>query len=346
MSEPSTALSDSIAWTIRSLALVLLIIAGLWLLSGFRTIEPGSQAVVEICGRIVRVEQKPGRVWVWPAPFSRITLLSAPDRHLQHDVGVLSFAGDWADKQDVYKQIASEDDMGEVYEKLIEKGHKDGLTPREDGSYILTADNAICHVRGQVIYSIQDPVAFLTRQDALALHLDRFFARGVIFQSSRHSLEMLLTKSLGEVKTAIAQQMNQSLGEQGLDFGILIERVDMQMTLPVRAQRSFDRAQEAQAKASQTVAQAKTRARSIATESVTMSANIRNGAQAFAEETQARALSHTQPIEAILSATTERSQLQERLYRETMAAILKRVDKVTLVPPDKDIRLLLPGDVQ
>ena len=314
MSKRVVAVGEAVTLALR--VLVVLIIGGalVWLASGIRRVETGMWAVVSRCGAVVR-DQGPGLLLAWPQPFETVALIPGPERQLSLTVDTLT---------DV-----------------------DRNRPRSN-SYVLTGDAGLAHVLATVTYHLSEPRTYVVQSVGVEPALRRVVADALIDTCGRRRLDGVLVASLdattaGEDEAAASRErLRQDLVDaithhlRTLQLGVIVNRVDLTVSLPLMARTAFASVAAAEAEAASLIASARTEAER-GLQSARSNADQRIAdAQARARELQTRATIATATVRALIVTQdpAERSLLLTRLWRERLEAIVRKAGGVLAIAPE------------
>lgn len=331
-----TPLSAALRSAFRLLYAVVAVLAVVWLVSGIKPVEPGTQAVIYRLGAIDRVVTS-GLALALPRPIEEVVLVPSGERQL-------SLAVDRLD-------LLNRDNGGSLPAGV-------GLDPRKDGGFALTGDAGVVHLRGSITYSVSDAREYVLARERVPQALTRAFLASTIAACARRNLDGVmvaspdsqnqaqnesLAQSRERLRGDIITDTNHRLAELGL--GISASRVDLTANLPDGAKPSFDAVIAAESSAAKEIAEARTAAAKLNQETEAARAAILSAATAKAQETITAARLATDKIRSVLAESSpERRQLLiTRLYRERIEAIIKSAGGTITVPEGQPARLYLPG---
>ena len=145
------SLADALRVSFLILKLAMLLLVVLYLLSGFFNVREQEMAVRLRFGRIVgergeQVLSPGGPYFSWPYPFEQV--VTVPSSPQQLDLNT-SF---WYETDVSHAGVSASD-----LQSLVGP-----LNPEKDGS-LLTGDAEVVHARWSVIYTVDDPIGYLTR---------------------------------------------------------------------------------------------------------------------------------------------------------------------------------------
>ncbi len=331
-------LSAALHSAFRLLYLVVAVLAVVWLASGIRSVDPGTQAVVYRLGAIERVVTS-GLALAWPRPFEEVVFVPGADRQLSLEVTRLDL-------------LERDSSGGTITPVGI------GLDPRKDGGFALTGDAGVVHLRGSLAYVVDDARTYVLARERVPSALTRVFLAATIAACAQRGLDGVMVASPDSLNQAqnesvaqsrerlrgdIVTDMNRRLATLGL--GVAVSRVDLTAYLPDRAKPSFDAVIAAESSAAKEIAEARTAATKLLQETDAARSAIISAATAKAQETITAARVATNRINSVLAEDSpERRQLLiTRLYRERMETIIKNAGGTVTVPDGQSAKLFVPG---
>ncbi len=331
----ATPLSAALTTAFRFLYVVVAVLAAVWLTSGIRSIESGSQAVIYRLGAVDRTVG-PGLAIAWPRPFEEVVPVPGPDRQLSLTVDRLDLAGR---------------DSGAIAPGA-------GLDPRKDGGYALTGDAGVVHLKGALTWQVSDAKAYVVARERVEAAISRAFLAATIAACAGRSLDGVMVASPDVASQAqnesmalsrehlrldIAGGINQRLA--GIGLGVTVHRVDLTAFLPDQARPAFDAVIAAEGSAAKEIAEARTFAVTAAQDSEAKATGIRAAARGRAAQVIAKARIDTNRLRELLAEQDpeRRSLALNRIYREKLATIIQRAGSVVTVPPGEPARVWVPG---
>jgi regulator of protease activity HflC (stomatin/prohibitin superfamily) len=327
-------LLQSVVIGFRAVYAAIALMAVIWLVSNVHQIAPDSQAVVMRLGRIDRT-QEAGLLIAWPRPIEEVRLLPGPDRQLSQTVRELPLTGG-----------------------IALPAAADASSPR--GAPYLTGDGNVVLLEATLLYRITDAKAFVLADNHIAPALDRLFRATAVRVTAGHVLNDYLVVRTGNpanasitalrsaVRDELLKGMNQRLQElasANAGLGIEIQRIDMTALLPPDAKVAFDAVLTAAQTADQNVASARTEAEQKRQSADRQRDELIRAAQATASEMITKAGVDTATIMALAAEETAatRNTVLLRAYRDSVAKVMAKVGSVTVVDPESQTRLVLPG---
>lgn len=237
MDPANQSLADALRITFRLVQLAMLVLAGLFLLSGFQTVRENESGIRLVFGRIDRDQLPPGFQFSWPYPVGEIVKVRT---------GLVSLTEDRA------FWPALRGDSRDI--PLDQYPRRAALDPATEGS-VLTADKNIAHTRWTIVYRRERPSEYAQSiypadEESIVRAAVR---RGVVRAVSQTTIDELLKLSGGEdgsvPQTArrVAQAMLDDIGS-----GIRIEQLELEQQMPPAILRdAFSAVQSAESRASQ-----------------------------------------------------------------------------------------------
>jgi len=231
------SLADSLRVMMWLLQAGMLILAGLYVLSGIQTVREGEQGIRLLFGRKQATNLEPGATWSAPYPLGELVKVGQGERSLLID-------------RDFWQYVEAGGDPSP--EKLVPKV---SLKPFEGGTgSVLTADGNIAHTRWRVTYSRGDAAKYaqnvLNQQEEENL-VRAAAKRGIVHAASRVGIEQLLRQGMDQ-EGGIARFATQ-VAQQTLDAsesGLRIDRLDPLDTIPPSSVKAdFARVQSAESNA-------------------------------------------------------------------------------------------------
>ncbi len=286
----------------RAVGLVVLVLAALWLASGFYRVLPEEQGVVLRFGKLNR-ETGPGLHYHLPAPIESV-LTPQVTRVSRIEIGFRSGGAP--------------------------TGRTSGNRDVTDESLMLTGDENIIDVNFVVLWKIQDAADFLFNirepEDTVKATAESV-VREIIGQTP---IVQATTEGRRLIETRAREQLQTLMNNYGA--GIAIDEVQLQKADPPpevidafrdvqRAQADRERAQnEAEAYSNDIIPRARGEAE-----------RILQDAQAYKQESIARATGEGQRFDAVLAAYRKAKDVTTtRMYIETMQDVLSGASKVVI----------------
>lgn len=348
------ALEQAVSWGFRFLFIGVGLLALGWIKSGFVVIESGNRAVVMRFGEVVRISES-GLVWSWPRPIDTVIIVPGTERQLTQTVTALDLNLETNNTET--STTNTETTTKDTEAAALLQAQEIPLDQRKNG-YALSGDGGVVQVSGTVFYQVTDAAAYVLAQERLSQVLERTFLSSAIAAVATRQLDGVVVVNANaatdngqnsaanmreQLRGDIRSAMNNRL--QFLDVGIAISRIDLITNLPARARPAFDQVLAAEAEAARILASARTDAETYRQQGERDSTEIKQDAEAKANELRAQATVATAGILALSAERSpqQRSLLLTRLYRERLEGILRRAGLVSVVDGREPVRLILPG---
>ncbi len=252
------ARSQALAEALRSsFTIVKLLMIGLVVVffgSGFFTVGPQERAIKLRFGKPVDEDDKallgPGAHWAWPSPIDEVVRI--PMGQVQTAPSTIG----WYATTSLKEAAGSEQEPGP------------SLNPAIDG-YLLTGDQNIIHVRGNVLYRISEPVLRFTFGFANASNLvQNAFNNALLYAAARMNVDDAL-KDISGFKEKVDARLKYLIAQQQLS--VVVDQINLQPIPPRRLKADFERVlaalvnrdksmNEARSYANQTVSRARSEA--------------------------------------------------------------------------------------
>lgn len=229
--DPATqSLSDALKITYRIVQLGVLILVGLYALSGFRTVREGEKGIRLRFGAVQDQGITPGFRFSWPEPFGELIKVQTSTQDLIID-------------DDFFPELTAEEKkaLAEKGTPALNDGGRDKLNPELDGSNIM-GDGNIAHTRWAVRYHREDSEKVVQNIDpesekALVLSAVK---RGIVRAMASITIDELLTGTVEEGKGAAyvrIEKRTMDVAQETLDkiqSGITLDVVSMTARIPPR----------------------------------------------------------------------------------------------------------------
>lgn len=195
---------------LKNLKWILIALFILYILSGFFTIKQNEIGIIELFGKIINSNVKPGISWT--LPFCKITKVSVKE------VKTLKL-----------------DDFAREYEEGSQAALYNGTTDLTP--YCITGDNNIVTISLLIKYTIQNPVNYIYRIKDNKEFLRGICASTVVKFISKISVDQILTYGKENMIVTIKQQI-----QNELDYyksGIHIDFIELNSVLPPEEVQSY-----------------------------------------------------------------------------------------------------------
>lgn len=237
MDPANQSLADALRIISRILSVTMAVLALLFILSGFQSIQEGEKGITLLFGKVTGTDLKPGFQFSFPRPMGELLHISTGVRQQDVDTAFWPFLTE-ADKRVSIEQLPS----------------KPSLNPGLDGS-LITSDEALAHTRWSAVYSRSNIESYARnilpdQEDAI---VRAAVERGVVQAVAQTKIDTLLKQSAGDegsVATRATQIAQQTLDD--MSAGIHIDQLQLKDRMPpVRVRDAFARVQSAESRAAQ-----------------------------------------------------------------------------------------------
>jgi modulator of FtsH protease HflK len=336
----SQALAEALRGSFVIVKFVMIVLAIVFLVSGFFTVGTQEKAIILRLGRPVGGTDKAlrgsGWHWAWPYPIDEVVKIPITELlTLKSTVG-------W------YAVTPEQEASG------TEPPLTGSLTPGYDG-YVLAGDGNIVHTRATLRYRIEDPIrcvfGFTTGTNGTyslagsSNVVQNALDNALIYSAARFTVDDILTRDVTRFKETVQQRVQDLVQRQQL--GIHIEQCDVESRPPRQLQGDFERVttaaqdrsklfNEARSYAVQVVSQAGANATTLTNLAETVSTNLIQSITADAVNFQ-----KLRPV-----FETNRDLFIQQRMLATMARVLTNADDKIYLPTTADgkpvqLRLLL-----
>src|SRR5438552_1564792 len=326
----SQALSEALRSSFAIVKFVMVLLLGVFLISGFFQVGPQERALVLRFGRPAGEGAKallgPGLHWSFPYPIDECVKVSITG--LQN---VNSTVGWFAITPEL--ELAGAEPMPVP-----------SLNPAVDG-YALTADGNIIHTRATLAYRIEDPVQYVFSFVNASNAVQNALNQALIYTASRFPVDDILTRDIAGFRDAVRRRASELVEKQAL--GVIVEQCDVQSRAPGKLKEDFANVLKADITRSKVLNDARSYENQVLSKA-TADANARlNLAQSDRARLVAEVSSRAEQFQQLLPKYQENPALfvQQRL-NETLGRTLTNVqDKIFLAEAadgkTRELRLLL-----
>jgi modulator of FtsH protease HflK len=231
------SLADALRIISRLLSGAMAILAVLFALSGFQSIQEGEKGVSLLFGKVTGQDLPPGFQFSFPRPMGE--LIRIPTGAIQQEL------------DHSFWPYLSESERKLSIETLPQKP---SLNPGLDGS-VITSDEALAHTRWKVVYSRDNIEKFarnILPEDEGAI-VRAAVERGVVQAVAQTKIDALLRQGTGETGSVAlrAMQVAQRMLD-GMESGIRIDQLQLRDRMPpLRVRSDFAQVQSAESNGAQ-----------------------------------------------------------------------------------------------
>jgi modulator of FtsH protease HflK len=225
----SRALADALSSSFAIIRVIMVVLVLLFLFSGFFTVGTQEKAMILRFGKPVGEGEKallgPGPHWAFPAPIDEVVKI--PVGQIQT---VNSTIG-W------YATTAASEAAG----ALPPPGP--GLNPNTDG-YLLTGDENIVHVRGSLLYRINEPgLNYAFNFSNTSNLVQNAFNNALLYAAAGFKVDDLLTRDVAGYRDRVRVRLDRLVADYKV--GITIDGINIEKSPPRKLQKAFDAVIEA-----------------------------------------------------------------------------------------------------
>jgi membrane protease subunit HflK len=326
----SQALADALRSSFAIVKFVMVLLMGVFLMSGFFQVGPQERALVLHFGRPKGEGAKallgPGLHWSFPYPIDECVKVSITG--LQR---VGSTVGWFAISPEL--ELAGAEPMAVP-----------SLNPAVD-SYALTADGNIIHTRATLTYRIEDPIRYVFSFVNASNAVQNALNQALIHTASRFNVDDILTRDIAGFREAVRRRVSELVEKRQL--GVIVEQCDVQSRAPAKLKEDFANVLKAEINRNKVLNDARSYENQVLSKA-TADANARlNLAQSERARLVAEVSSRAEQFQQLLPKYQENPALfvQQRLA-ETLGRSLTNVQDKIFVPESldgkaKELRLLL-----
>jgi len=237
--DPATqSLSDALRITYRFVQLAVLVLFGLYALSGFRSVAEGERGIRLLFGKVQDKDIPPGFRFSWPEPFGELIKVQTGSLDLLID-------------DDFFPELSADEKKMVVDKGLgaLGDGGRDKLDPELDGSNLM-GDGNLAHTRWSIRYHRENPEKVIENIDPDSERLLVLGAvkRGIVRAAASVTIDELLklsadpSRGAGEYRPVevVAREVAQKTLDD-MQSGIRLDVVSMTAKMaPRRTARWFN----------------------------------------------------------------------------------------------------------
>ncbi len=361
------SLSEALRWSFIILKIIMVVLVGLFLFSGFKTVGPGELALVLQFGKIRGLGEdrllKPGLHWVFPYPIEEIIRIPTEKKV---DLPIDSF---W------YYQSPAE----------ISRGPKDTtrpgptLNPIFDG-YCITrsekqsqttsgstsSDYNIVHCKWLLTYQIDKPELFFksvyvededvkpgeiyfdVMKESITPLLKNLFDDAVVTTMVNYTIDDVLTSYSG-IPDGVGKLMQEKLNK--IESGIKVVKVKLiSPTWPRQVNDAFQALMSASQASQAAISQAESDAKVTLNEAASRAQEKISGAGAYRMKVVETARANAEYLQKLLPEYRKRPRLVlQRIYLDAIEYVLENADEKMIIQPTegtgrKEVRIVISRD--
>lgn len=256
--DPATkSLADALKITYRLLQAAMVVLIGLYVLSGFQSVKESERGIRLTMGRLSARDLPPGFQFSLPAPFGELVKVQTGLQTQEIDKQFFPRLSEHEEKMMVDKDKGTS----------ALAGGTDSLDPDADG-HLLTADGNIAHARWSVTYQRSDAGLNASNidPDSERQIVAAAASRGVVRAAASLTIDDLLRKQVDTSQSSVSSSRIETLARDAaqaaldqIESGIQITDLTMTVAIPPRfVMASFDRVSGAQSQAAKLIETART----------------------------------------------------------------------------------------
>ena len=285
------------------IALILLVILGLWAASGFYIVNPGEHAVIQRFGAWDRTQADPGLGYHWPAPLEKSTILNVEEIR-RMNIGFV-----------------------ETYNRAGQTGRRE--IPEE--ALMLTADRNIVDINLILQWNIKSSEDYLFNirdQENTIKKVVESAIREIVGQTNMFPI---ITTDRATVAERARQIIQGNLDEYHSGVNITQVLIDKAEVHP-DVQNAFQDVQSAKQDAEDKQNRANAYREDILPKARGQAIQMLQSAQAYKQSTVAKANGDAERFDSIYEAyLSGKDVTKERLYIETMENVLRNAEKIIVL---------------
>jgi membrane protease subunit HflK len=244
MDPANQSLADALRITFVLVQVAMIVLAALFVFSGFQTVREGERGLSVLFGRAVRDNLEPGFHFSAPYPFGELVKIGTGNESAK-----------------VLRDFWPYTSEGREEDSVDRLSPRARIDPERDGS-LITADLNLAHTQWQAVYRRTDPIDFVKNilpeeEEAIVRSALR---RGVVRTMSETTIDDLLRPQSGGTRL-ISQRALQVAQEtlDAMDAGITIEQFELgRKTPPIFLLSKFQAVLDARSEAQQAISTART----------------------------------------------------------------------------------------
>jgi membrane protease subunit HflK len=219
----SRALAEALKSSFYIVQIVMVVLVGVFLFSGFFKVSSSERAIKLHFGAPVGIGNEAllgaGLHWSFPYPIDEVVKI--PYREIQ---SVKSSVG-WYLTTPEKEALNNEDPGGS------------SLNPAIDG-YVITGDGNIVHTRATLYYRIQDSIRYKFDFENASNAVQNALDNALVYASARFRVDDMLTREITRFQEIVRARAAELIDKQNL--GITIEHCQVESKPPRQLRQSFD----------------------------------------------------------------------------------------------------------
>jgi membrane protease subunit HflK len=234
-------LSQALQHSFAIVKVLMVILVGVFLFSGFFSVGPQEKAVILRFGRPLNNARllEPGPHWAFPPPIDEVVRIPIGQ------VQTINSSIGWFPVNALGEPLEAEPIPGL------------GLRPVQDG-YLLSGDGNIFHLTATLRYRIAEPGLRYLLDFALGSNLvQNAFNNALIHAAAKFNVDDILTRDQAGFREAVRARLEEMIVRH--ELGIIVDQIDNLRVMPPRQlKQPFDQVLEAEVRRSKEINEAKT----------------------------------------------------------------------------------------
>jgi modulator of FtsH protease HflK len=260
--DPATkSLGEALKITFRLLQLAIVVLVGLYVLSGGQTVNEAERGVRVVLGRVASSDLAPGFHLSWPEPIGELVKVQTGEQRREL---TREFWPSMTESEET--AIAGKEGV-----QSLASGGRDSLDPDADG-HLLTADGNVAHARWTVTYRRRESDAAINLRNINPEFEDQIVAamvrRAIVKAAASVTIDELLKNtpdaSIRKPGARTVETIARDAAQEALDkveAGIQIQQLTLNQRIPPRpVMTAFNQVQSAQSDASKSIEDARQQA--------------------------------------------------------------------------------------
>lgn len=217
------ALSEALNSSFKIVRFVMLLLLGIFLISGSFIVRQGEVAVLlrfgHPVGQGVEMVRQPGFYFAWPAPIDEVIRIKSGE-----SLSVRSTSG-WHSTTPQMEALGQEPPA------------QGFLNPASEG-YVISADGNIFHARATVKYRIVDPLKYRFDFADAGKTLTNIVNNALVHAAARMNADAAIYKDKAGYRDLVMARIQEQVDE--LKLGIVLEPGDVETKPPADVKQAFD----------------------------------------------------------------------------------------------------------
>ena len=311
----SQALAEALRSSFFIVKVVMVVLVGVFLCSGFFMVGAQQRAIILRLGRPVQsgtnVLLGPGLHWAFPAPIDEVKKIP------------------FTAQQTVKSTVGWYFTTPEMEASGQEMPPGPSLNPAIDG-YVITADENIIHSRATLYYRVDDPVRYEFDFTNAAVTVQNALDNALLFAASRFTADDMLTRQVTKFRETVQERVTDLAQQQNL--GIVVEQCEVQSIPPRALAAAFNNVISASAAAESMKSTALGESSQILGRATVDAATLTNAAETERLRLVESVKAEAKRFEEFLPRYESNSLFESLLLSEKLAQVLTNVQDKFILP--------------